>query len=44
MGVYNVTEVVKPTAPKSVTLESWSQGYMIGSLVIMAGSSVPDCL
>jgi hypothetical protein len=32
---------LKPTAPGAVTLESWAQGYMVGSLIIMAGTSSP---
>ena len=37
MGVYDKPNQVKPSEPPAVTLESWSQGYMVGSLVIMAG-------
>jgi hypothetical protein len=33
------TGALKPTAPGAVTLESWAQGYMVGSLIIMAGTS-----
>lgn len=39
MGLHNYTEITKPTAPAAVALESWAQGYMVGSLVIMAGKS-----
>jgi hypothetical protein len=31
------SDIAKPTEPRAVTLESWAQGYMVGSLVIMAG-------
>jgi hypothetical protein len=27
---------LKPTRPEQITLESWSQGFMVGSLIIMA--------
>jgi hypothetical protein len=37
MGPVNTTDIAKPSSVPAVTLESWSQGYMIGSLVIMAG-------
>jgi len=28
--------VAKPTAPNALVLEAWAQGYMVGSLIIMA--------
>jgi hypothetical protein len=28
--------VQKPTAPEELILEAWAQGYLVGSLVIMA--------
>jgi hypothetical protein len=27
----------KPTDPTGVTLESWAQGFLVGSLMVMAG-------
>jgi hypothetical protein len=29
--------VDKPTDPTGVTLESWAQGFLVGSLMVMAG-------
>ena len=37
----SVPETVPPTAAH-LTLESWSQGFMIGALVIMAGITVAN--
>jgi hypothetical protein len=28
--------VAKPTDPNGLVLEAWAQGYMVGSLIIMA--------
>jgi len=35
-------EVGKPTDPKGLTLEAWAQGYMAGSLIIMAAITVAN--
>lgn len=32
-----VFAVDKPTDPTGVTLESWAQGFLVGSLMVMAG-------
>ena len=29
-------DIQKPTDPRGLTLESWAQGYMVGSLIVMA--------
>lgn len=44
IAIGNVTDAgaLKPTAPGAVTLESWAQGYMVGSLIIMAGVTVAN--
>ncbi len=34
--------VGKPTDPAGVTLESWSGGFMVGSLIIMACVTVAN--
>ena len=31
-----VLDVQKPTAPLGLIVEAWAQGYMVGSLIIMA--------
>jgi hypothetical protein len=33
---------LKPTKPEQITLESWSQGFMVGSLIIMAGITLAN--
>lgn len=35
-------DVQKPTDPAGVTLESWAQGFMVGSLIIMACVTVAN--
>jgi hypothetical protein len=35
-------DVKKPTDPAGVTLESWSEGFMVGSLIIMACVTVAN--
>ena len=37
-----VLDVQKPTDPAGVTLESWAQGFMVGSLIIMACVTVAN--
>ncbi len=37
-----VMNVEKPTDPAGVTLESWSGGFMVGSLIIMACVTVAN--
>lgn len=32
---YATREVTKPSQPDSLILEAWSQGFMVGSLIIM---------
>ena len=34
--------VEKPTRPSSLVLEAWAQGYMVGSLIIMAAITVAN--
>lgn len=33
---------LKPTRPEQITLEAWSQGFMVGSLIIMAGITLAN--
>lgn len=33
---------VKPTRPSEVTLEAWSQGFMVGALIIMAAITLAN--
>ncbi|KAF2675263.1 hypothetical protein BT63DRAFT_32941 [Microthyrium microscopicum] len=35
-------ETQKPSAVASVTLESWSQGFMVGAMVVMAGITIAN--
>ncbi|KAL6399524.1 hypothetical protein AUP68_18072 [Ilyonectria robusta] len=32
----------KPSSPAQLTLEAWSQGFMVGALVIMAGITLAN--
>jgi uncharacterized YccA/Bax inhibitor family protein len=32
----------KPSTPARLTLEAWSQGFMIGAVVIMAGITIAN--
>lgn len=32
----------KPTGPRQLTLEAWSQGFMMGALVIMCGITLAN--
>lgn len=32
----------KPTNPNGLVLEAWAQGYMVGSLIIMAAVTVAN--
>jgi hypothetical protein len=34
---HNGKDVTKPTAANAIILETWSQGFMVGALIIMAG-------
>jgi uncharacterized YccA/Bax inhibitor family protein len=34
--------VSKPTQPEGLILEAWSQGFMIGAFIIMAGITVSN--
>jgi hypothetical protein len=42
MSVYTSTSGIKPTRPEQITLEAWSQGFMVGSLIIMACITVAN--
>ncbi|KFA69582.1 hypothetical protein S40285_08737 [Stachybotrys chlorohalonatus IBT 40285] len=42
MSVENVSAGLKPTRPEQITLEAWSQGFMVGSLIIMAGITLSN--
>jgi hypothetical protein len=42
MSVDNVSAGLKPTRPEQITLEAWSQGFMVGSLIIMAGITLSN--
>ncbi|KEY73577.1 hypothetical protein S7711_09193 [Stachybotrys chartarum IBT 7711] len=42
MSVNNVSAGLKPTRPEQITLEAWSQGFMVGSLIIMAGITLSN--
>lgn len=33
---------LKPTRPEHITLEAWSQGFMVGALIIMAGITLAN--
>lgn len=35
-------ETGKPTDPHGLVLEAWAQGYMVGSLIIMAAITVAN--
>ena len=35
-------QVAKPTDPNGLVLEAWAQGYMVGSLIIMACITVAN--
>lgn len=35
-------EQLKPTAINRVTLEAWSQGFMVGALIIMIGITLAN--
>ena len=35
-------EALKPTMPSKLTLEAWSQGFMIGALMIMCGITLTN--
>ncbi|KAK4928377.1 hypothetical protein LTR66_016226, partial [Elasticomyces elasticus] len=37
-----VMNVQKPTDPDGLVLEAWAQGYMVGSLVVMAFITVAN--
>lgn len=34
--------VTKPTHPDALVLEAWAQGYLVGSLVIMAAITIAN--
>jgi len=36
------SDIAKPTSGVGLTVEAWSQGYMVGSLIIMAGITVAN--
>jgi hypothetical protein len=33
---------LKPTRPEQITLEAWSQGLMVGALIIMSGITLAN--
>ena len=35
-------DILKPSTPDALILEAWSQGFMIGSLIIMAAIAVSN--
>lgn len=35
-------DVAKPSDPEGLTIEAWAQGYMVGSLIIMACVAVAN--
>jgi hypothetical protein len=35
-------DIVKPSRGEGLILEAWAQGYMVGSLIIMAGITVAN--
>lgn len=35
-------DVAKPSEPDALTIEAWAQGYMVGSLIIMACVAVAN--
>lgn len=35
-------QVVKPTDPDALILEAWSQGFMVGALIVMACITVAN--
>lgn len=35
-------EIGKPSTPEGLILESWAQGFMVGSLIIMAAITVAN--
>lgn len=38
----SVTEQYKPSAAAPLTLEAWSQGFMVGALIIMCGITLAN--
>jgi len=40
--VRRIAPVEKPTDPDALILESWAQGYMVGSLIIMAAVTIAN--
>jgi len=34
--------IEKPTDPRGLTLEAWAQGYMVGSLIVMAAITIAN--
>ncbi|KFA80737.1 hypothetical protein S40288_10029 [Stachybotrys chartarum IBT 40288] len=42
MSIDHPSTGLKPTRPEQITLEAWSQGFMVGSLVIMAGITLSN--
>jgi hypothetical protein len=35
-------QAMKPSVPGQITLEAWSQGFMVGALVIMIGITLAN--
>ncbi len=42
MADTGVAEQTKPSDPAKLTLEAWSQGFMVGALVIMCGITLAN--
>lgn len=42
MVTTTVAEQQKPTEPAKLTLEAWSQGFMVGALIIMCGITLAN--
>lgn len=42
MGAAAPPEQLKPSLPGKLTLEAWSQGFMVGGLVIMCGITLAN--
>lgn len=36
MAGFQIAPAAKPTDPEKITLEAWSQGFMVGALIVMA--------
>lgn len=41
-GTNSSSQALKPSTPTGLALEAWSQGLMVGALLIMAGITVSN--